>query len=473
MPIFIYNSLTRKKEEFIPLSHPKVNIYTCGVTVYDDSHIGHARSLYIFDVIRRYLEYRGFDVKFVRNITDVDDKIINRANELKVEWQELVKKYIGRYYEDLEALGIKKGDFEPRATENITDMVKYIQTLVDKGYAYEAGGDVYFNVRKFPDYGKLSGQSINQMETGVRIGPSELKHDPLDFALWKKSKEGEPFWDSPWSQGRPGWHIECSVMSQKFLKTDTLDIHAGGRDLIFPHHENEIAQAEALTGKQFAKYWIHHGLLTINGQKMSKSLGNFFTIDDVLKRYSADVLKVCCLTVHYANPLDFSWERMDGAKEELERVRECIDRINYYIEERNNGLLSSRPIIKYADFKKDIDKLKMKFEDAMNDDFNTPQAKSVILQVVTKFYIDNLRLENIECLDYVKKAIIELGNVLGLTFERMEAIDPELAAMIEERNRARKENDFKKADSIRKELEAKGIILEDTKYGRSGWHRKL
>ncbi|MDD5661277.1 MAG: cysteine--tRNA ligase, partial [Candidatus Omnitrophica bacterium] len=277
MPIFIYNSLTREKKEFIPVSYPKVNIYTCGVTVYDDSHIGHARSLYIFDVIRRYLKYRGFDVKFVRNITDVDDKIINRANELKLKWQELVNKYIDKYYEDLEALGIEKGDFEPRATANIADMVKYIQALVDKDYAYEAGGDIYFNVRKFPGYGKLSGQSIDQMETGVRIGPSELKRDPLDFALWKKSKEGEPSWDSPWGKGRPGWHIECSVMSQKFLKVDTLDIHAGGRDLIFPHHDNEIAQAEAMTGKPFAKYWVHHGLLTINGQKMSKSLGNFVT----------------------------------------------------------------------------------------------------------------------------------------------------------------------------------------------------
>jgi len=264
MPIYIYNSLTRKKEEFIPLSPPKVNIYTCGVTVYDESHIGHARSLYIFELIRKYLKYRGYKVRFVRNITDIDDKIINRANELKVDWKELVSKYIGRYYEDLQLLGIEKADFEPRATENIKDMIKYIGGLIKKSFAYESGGDVYFNVRKSPSYGKLSGQSIDEMEKGVRIEPSENKKDPLDFALWKKSKEGEPAWKSPWGEGRPGWHIECSVMSQKFLKAETLDIHAGGRDLIFPHHENEIAQAQALTGKPFAKYWIHHGLLTIN-----------------------------------------------------------------------------------------------------------------------------------------------------------------------------------------------------------------
>jgi cysteinyl-tRNA synthetase len=286
MPIHIYNSLTQKKEEFIPLRPPKVNIYTCGVTVYDDSHIGHARSLYIFDVIRRYLEYRGFKVRLVRNITDIDDKIINRAKELNTDWKELIKKYIDRYYQDLEVLGIEKGDDEPRATENISDMIKYIESLINKGYAYVTPSGVYFSVRKFKNYGKLSGQSIDQMLTGVRKEPDETKKDPLDFALWKLSKSDEPSWDSPWRKGRPGWHIECSTMSMKYLKTQTLDIHAGGRDLIFPHHENEIAQAEALTGKPFAKYWIHHGLLTINGQKMAKSLGNFVTIKDFINKYT-------------------------------------------------------------------------------------------------------------------------------------------------------------------------------------------
>jgi cysteinyl-tRNA synthetase len=473
MPVLIYNSLTRKKEIFEPLKPPWVNIYTCGVTVYDESHIGHARSLYVFDVIRRYLEYRGYKVNFVRNITDIDDKIINRAKELKIDWKGLIKKYIDRYNEDLKALGIQKGNYEPRATENIPDMVKSIGSLIDKGYAYITDSGVYFSVRRFKDYGRLSGQSIDQMLTGVRKEPDETKEDPLDFALWKLSKPDEPSWDSPWGKGRPGWHIECSTMSMKYLKTQTLDIHAGGRDLIFPHHENEIAQAEALTGKPFAKYWIHHGLLTINGQKMAKSLGNFVTIGDVLNKYPADVLKICYLTVHYSNPLDFSWERMDGAREELERIRECINKINHNIDVRNKGLPSSRPVIKYIDFKKNIDDLKRKFEDAMDDDFNTPQAKSVIFQIVTRVYIDNLHLENIDCLEYAKNAIINLGKVLGLSFDRTDEIDPELVAMIEERNRARRAEDFRKADSIRKELEQKGIILEDTKDGRTTWRRKL
>src|SRR3989338_11256462 len=290
MSIKIYNSLSRKKEEFKPLKGKTVKIYTCGVTVYDDCHIGHARSLYIFEVIRRYLKYRGFKVNFVRNITDIDEKIINRARELKINCQELVEKYINKYYEDLAALDIPRADSEPRATENIPAMVKYIEGLIKKEFAYVTESGVYFNVRKFKDYGKLSGQGIDQMLSGCRIEPDEAKEDPLDFALWKISKPDEPSWESLWGAGRPGWHIECSVMSQKFLKTDTLDIHAGGRDLIFPHHENEIAQCEALTGKPFAKYWIHHGLLTINGQKMAKSSGNFVTIQGALRRYHPDVL---------------------------------------------------------------------------------------------------------------------------------------------------------------------------------------
>jgi len=478
--ILIYNSLSRKKEEFIPLNHPRVNIYTCGVTVYDDSHIGHARSLYIFDVIRRYLEYRRFDVKFVRNITDVDDKIINRANELKVGWQELVKKYIGRYYEDLEALGIKKGDFEPRATENIADMVKYIQTLVDKGYAYEAGGDVYFNVRKFPDYGKLSGQSIDQMETGVRIGPSELKHDPLDFALWKKSKEGEPFWDSPWGQGRPGWHIECSVMSQKFLKTDTLDIHAGGRDLIFPHHENEIAQAEALTGKQFAKYWIHHGLLTINGQKMSKSLGNFVTIKDALKKYHLDVLKLFYLQAHYSSPIDFSEKKMT---EEKQRYISFV-RLNDIYKEYRLMNLNNALSLKDAGIVKEYEH---KFESAMDDDFSTPQALAALEQL--KSYAYSLHADDIVknwskfeySVDTINRLLrdifgmnpdiadlmvdLRFRNIIDESLKDTKIIDE----MVEERSKLKKDQRFAEADKIRKDLEVKGIILEDRKDGKTIW----
>lgn len=466
MPIFIYNSLTRKKEEFIPINPPKVNIYTCGVTVYDDSHIGHARSLYIFDVIRRYLKYRGFEVKFVRNITDIDDKIINRANELKVDWQELVMKYIGRYYEDLETLGIQKGDFEPRATENIAEMVKYIETLIDKGYAYEASGDVYFNVRKFPGYGKLSGQSIDQMETGVRIGPSEIKHDPLDFALWKKSKEGEPSWESPWGAGRPGWHLECSVMSQKFLKTDTLDIHAGGRDLIFPHHENEIAQSEALTGKQFAKYWIHHGLLTINGQKMSKSLGNFVTISDFIAKYkNADLLKLFFLSAHYAHPMDYSDAKIEEARQALQRISIFMDKAK-----------AAKPALAPAsanNIPEEIARLKNKFISSLDDDFNTPEALACVFELV------NLANKNIEKGDFVASAaslLKEMFEVLGIKLEAVKTdtgiTDDEIKARIQDRVQAKKSKDYALADKIRKGLEIIGVILEDTK-GATTWRRKL
>jgi len=471
MPIFIYNSLARKKEEFTPLASPKVNIYTCGVTVYDDSHIGHARSLYIFDLIRRYLGYRGFEVKFVRNITDVDDKIINRANELKVEWQTLVEKYIGRYYEDLKALAIEKADFEPRATENINDMVKYIQKLINKGYAYESGGDVYFSVRKFPAYGRLSGQSIDQMETGVRIGPSELKQDSLDFALWKKSKAGEPSWDSPWGKGRPGWHIECSVMSHKFLKTDTLDIHAGGRDLIFPHHENEIAQAEALTGKQFAKYWIHHGLLTINGQKMAKSSGNFITIKDALNKYPADVLKLFYLQAHYSSPIDFSWERLEEVHKAILRFEILFTRIDQV---RKSGPTSSA---RTADF---IEKHKNDFIKAMDDDFNTPDALASLFALVNdinKFMDTEKDSEHyFEIVNYAKNTLIDLGSILGITYKSFQsdvhANEDEINSKILARANAKQAKEFALADQIRKELEEKGIILEDTKEGTT-WRRKL
>ena len=463
MSIQIYNSLTTKKEEFAPLNLPRVNIYTCGVTVYDESHIGHARSLFTFDVIRRYLAYRGFEVKFVRNITDIDDKIINRANELKVDWKQLVKKYIDKYYEDLAALGISKGDFEPRATENIPDMIKYIEGLIAKGFAYEAGGDVYFSVRKFSEYGKLSGQSIDQMEKGVRIEPSERKIDHLDFALWKKSKENEPAWDSPWGKGRPGWHIECSVMSQKFLKTETLDIHAGGRDLIFPHHENEIAQAEALTGKPFAKYWIHHGLLTINSQKMAKSLGNFVTIKDFMSKYqNADLLKTFFLSAHYSSPIDYTEARIEEARQALERITILLDKI-----EKKAGGLGLR-----AKGTKEIDEIKERFVAAMDDDFNTPQALAAVFDLV------NISNKNIDDINFILSAgdtLKELLGILGILLEVKKVSglsDEEIKQKIAERQTARKNKDFALSDKIRKELESKGVILEDTKEGTT-WRRKL
>jgi len=461
MPIFIYNSLTRKKEEFIPQNPPKANIYTCGVTVYDESHIGHARSLYIFDVIRRYLKYRGFDVKFVRNITDIDDKIINRANELKTDWKDLIKKYIDRYYEDLEALGIQKGDFEPRATDNIADMIKHIQGLIDKGYAYVTETGVYFNVRKFKDYGKLSGQSIDQMQSGCRIEPDETKQDPLDFALWKRSKPDEPSWESPWGAGRPGWHIECSVMSQKFLKTDTLDIHAGGRDLIFPHHENEIAQAEALTGKPFAKYWLHHGLLTINGQKMAKSLGNFITIKNFIDKYKdADLLKLFFLSTHYSHPIDYTEEKIEETKKRKNFFYEFFDKVNYW------RLLDGREKkVALAEDKTKVDMICEIFKDKMDDDFNTPQALACLFDLVDYASI-LVSSDKEEAFRYAKVRLEELFNIFGLSVKPTKELPVEINKMISERDQSKKNKDFKKADIIRKNIENQfKVFVTDTGNG--------
>lgn len=471
MPIFIYNSLTRKKELFESIDPPKVNIYTCGVTVYDESHIGHARSLYIFDVIRRYLAYRGFKVRFVRNITDIDDKIINRARELKIDWRELVKKYIQRYYEDLETLGIQKADFEPSATENIPDMIKHIEGLINKGYAYVTDTGVYFNVRKFKDYGKLSGQGIDQMQSGARIEPDETKEDPLDFALWKKSKPDEPSWESPWGAGRPGWHIECSVMSQKFLKTETLDIHAGGRDLIFPHHENEIAQAEALTAKSFAKYWIHHGLLTINGQKMAKSLGNFVTIKDFIAKYkNADFLKLFFLSAHYGHPIDFTEEKIEEAKKALERIEILLRKTQRIIRETGVNLS-----LETIDF---VERHKNRFLQAMDDDFNAPVALSCLFDLVndTNKFIDSGKQDHkyVTIIYQAEAVILELGNtIFGILVDLFEEpLSIEEKKLLEEREKVRKEKNFALSDKIRKELEERGIILEDTKEG-TVWRRKL
>jgi len=467
----IYNSLTKKKEEFTPINPGVINIYTCGVTVYDDCHIGHARSLYIFDVMRRYLEYRGYKVNFVRNITDIDDKIINRANELNIEWRELVGKYIASYKEDLESLGVREGLLdkdgeEPRATKNIPEMISYITELIDKGYAYESDGDVYFDVRKFKEYGKLSGQDIDKVREGARISPGERKKDALDFALWKRSKENEPWWESPWSKGRPGWHIECSVMSQRFLNSDTLDIHAGGRDLIFPHHENEIAQAEAKTGKPFAKYWIHHGLLTIDAQKMSKSLGNFITIKDALKKYVPDSIKLLMLGTHYSHQLNFSDKSMQQAVEGLQRFIALFGRITSSDVLKN---IQEQDVTK--NFKEAIDKLKEEFIKAMDDDFNTPQALSKLFEMINRANVESENKR--ESLIYVKKVITELGDIFGLFSKQkkldLEFLDDELVkyvqGKIDEREEARKEKDFKKADSIRDQLQKESILIEDTSEG--------
>ncbi|MFH1413749.1 MAG: cysteine--tRNA ligase [Candidatus Omnitrophota bacterium] len=459
--MYIYNSLSRSKEEFSPINPPKVNIYTCGVTVYDDSHIGHARSLYTFEVIRRYLKYRGFRVRFVRNITDIDDKIIKRANELHIGWEALIKKYIARYYEDLKSLGINKADYEPRATKNIKSMIKYIQKLMKSGFAYFTDSGVYFSVRKFNDYGKLSNRSVDDLLSGVRKEADETKEDPLDFALWKKSKQGEPYWDSPWGRGRPGWHIECSVMSQKFLKTDTLDIHAGGIDLVFPHHENEIAQAQALTDKPFAKYWIHHGLLTINAQKMAKSQGNFVTIKDVLDKYPANVLKIFYLQAHYSSPLDFTWDKMEEARQALQRISILV--------EKTQKRKVSKALSDTAKRFKKIDGIKNRFIEAMDDDFNTPQGLAAIFELINQ---TNKNIDDSALVKRSLKILEELLEIFSISLTTERQLDQDIRLKIEAREKARREKNFALSDQIRQELEVEGIILEDTKEGTT-WRRKL
>ncbi len=460
MPIRVYNSLTRKKEDFVPVKDRLVNIYTCGVTVYDESHIGHARSLFIFDLIRRFFRSSGFRVRFVRNITDIDDKIINRANELKTDWGRLVKKYISSYYRDLAFLGIGKADFEPRATRNIREMISYIKALLDKGYAYESEGDVYFDVRKFSGYGKLSGQSISQMEHGARIGVSEIKRDPLDFALWKKSKPGEPSWRSPWGFGRPGWHIECSVMSRKFLKTDTLDIHAGGRDLIFPHHENEIAQSEALTGRDFAKYWIHHGLLTISAQKMSKSLGNFITIKDFAGRYKdPDLLKLFFLSAHYAHPIDYNEEKIIESAKQKQGYVEFFERSESWF---LSGAKREEEFTKEE--KEKIDNIRRKFYEVMEDDFNTPQALACLFELValgSRF----ISADKANAFSYTKNILTEFLKILGLSVPAKFRLTAELKKKIREMGLMRSNKDFDRADNIRDFLKSRGYTASNTAGG--------
>lgn len=487
MPIYFYNSLTKKKEEFKPLTPGHISLYTCGVTVYDDCHIGHARSLYIFDCLRRYLKYRGFQVKFVRNITDVDDKIIDRARkenegEPLIDTVKMVtQRYIERYYDDMEALGIERADIEPKATENISGMIAHIEGLLAKGFAYVTESGVYFSVRKFNDYGRLSGQSITQMQSGTRIEPDETKQDPLDFALWKKSKPNEPSWPSPWGRGRPGWHIECSVMSAKYLGAQTLDIHAGGRDLIFPHHENEIAQSEALTGKPFARYWLHHGLLAVEGRKMAKSLGNFVTVRDFSKRqYPIDALKLFFLQAHYSQALDFSWERIDEKRNALETIMTFLSRVRQKQEDEEFFTKPCKDIKCSPEWLcAEVEKAKNDFLGALDDDFNTPQAVAALFEIINAcnkaLYDIGYTGEYLPALLYAQGIVLELAGVLGLSLSSaaQTAIpESQIKMSIEMRDKLKKQKQYEEADKIRRELEIKGIILEDTKDGTK-WRRKV
>ena len=468
MPIFIYNSLSRKKDEFIPLKPKEIKMYVCGPTVYDEAHIGHARSAYVFDVIRRYLIYRGYKVIFVRNVTDVDDKIIDKAQkefkgqDLNIAVKDVSSKYLNLYHEDMKNLGIIDPDVEPRATDYVSQnnplMQKFIEQLIKNGCAYVSEGDVYFDIKKAKDYGKLSNQAIEKMEGGARIALGEKKKDPLDFALWKAAKSGEPAWDSPWGKGRPGWHIECSVMSSDILG-DEFDIHGGGIDLIFPHHENEIAQSEG-AGKKFARYWVHHGLLTINGQKMSKSLGNFITVKDFLNKHkNADLLKLLFLSTHYLHPVDYTEEKIQEAKQAFYRISILWGKIGGPIDKKFTGKIPE-----------EIGRIKDKFISAMDDDFNTPQGLAAIFELVG---IANKNLDNQEFVAASRDVLLELTSLFGLSVSlSVEAEALSLRAdlhgvevLVEEREEARKNKNFKKSDQLRKEIEGLGFILEDTKDG--------
>ena len=477
MPILIHNTLTRKLEEFKPIKAGEARMYVCGVTVYDECHLGHARSGFIFDFIRNYLGYRGYKVTFIKNITDVDDKIINRARteiadknsrlhgiDLNEAVKEIARRYTESFYGDMASLGIAKADKEPKATEHIKEIIKMIMALIDKGYAYVASGDVYFEVRKFGGYGKLSNQDKDQMLEGTRAETSEKKRDALDFALWKSAKENEPEWDSPWGKGRPGWHIECSAMSTKYLG-DNFDIHGGGRDLIFPHHENEIAQSECATGKPFANYWIHNGLLTINGEKMSKSLGNYVSIKDVLARYPSDVLKIFFLGAHYSHPIDFTWEKMEAAKSGYERFLVLLDKIDRRLEGKGQVKAKNNA---------EIGGLKAAFEAGMDDNFNTPAALGALFDLATAGNKILDRNEDASVIKYLRSALLELAGVLGLGFKNASngMSDNEIQKLVDARINAKKKEDFKESDRIREELGKNGIILEDDK-GKTYWRRKI
>ena len=460
----IFNTLTRRKEEFKPITPGEVKMYVCGPTVYNLIHIGNARPMIMFDTVRRYFEYKGYKVKFVSNFTDVDDKIIKKANEEGVDAHIISERYIAECKKDMEGMNIEPATKNPLATEEICGMLNMISTLIEKGYAYVAAdGTVYYSVRKFKDYGKLSGKNIDDLQSGHRDikVTGELKEDPLDFVLWKPKKDGEPYWDSPWCKGRPGWHIECSVMSKKYL-ADEIDIHAGGEDLIFPHHENEIAQSEAANGVPFAKYWMHNAFLNIDNKKMSKSLGNFFTVRDISKEYDLQVLRFFMLSAHYRNPINFSHDLMEAAKNGLDRIITAVTNLTHLEKSAKDSAMTE-------DEKKVIDSTKDiygKFEAAMDDDFNTADAISAVFELVKLANSNSSEDNTKEYITALKESIVTLADILGLkVIKEEELLDEDIEALIAERQQARKDKNFARADEIRDELMAKGIILEDTREG--------
>ncbi len=459
--IKVYNTLNKKKEEFIPLTPGEVKMYVCGPTVYNFFHIGNGRTFIVFDTIRRYFEYRGFKVDFVQNFTDIDDKMIKKANEEGTTVKKIGDTYIKEYYQDADALNIERATVNPRATEFIGEIIKFVKGLVDKGYAYEVDGDVYFSTKKFEGYGKLSGQNIEDLQSGARISVDERKKDPMDFAIWKAQKPGEPAWNSPWGMGRPGWHIECSCMAKKLLG-ETIDIHAGGSDLKFPHHENEIAQSEALTGEPFARYWLHSAFVNVNNEKMSKSLNNFFTAREILERYDADVIRFLMLSAHYRQQLNFSEDLLESAKASVERIYNAIGNLENLIDEVSREEINEEE----KAYLESLNKYKEKYIEKMDDDFNTADAITAIFDLIkdtnTNITIDSSK----ELAQKALELIRELGAPLGMFQKSTKGnLEEEIEALIAKRQQARKDRDFALADKIRDELKDRGIVLEDTPQG--------
>ena len=451
----IFNTLTRQKDEFIPIKEGEAKIYACGPTVYNLIHIGNARPLCVFDVLRRYLEWRGFKVTFVQNFTDIDDKLIKKANEEGITVPEVAERYIKEFWVDAKGLNVREANVHPKATDNIDEIKRIITELVDKGYAYAVGGDVYFRAKKFKEYGKLSHQPLEDLEAGARINVGEIKEDPMDFCLWKGAKEGEPFWESPWGKGRPGWHIECSAMSGRYLGK-TIDIHCGGLDLIFPHHENEIAQSECANGCEFSHYWMHNGFINVDNHKMSKSLNNFFTVRDVAEKYGYEPIRYLMISSHYRGPINYSVDIIEQGKNALERLYTCRDNIDFAIKNAKDG----------GEIPEFIQKRKQEFIDAMEDDLNTADALAAIFSLVRE--INTAIAENAPkaTLEACAEIFDELTGVLGLVYNRKtEALDSEIEDLITQRTEARKAKDFATADAIRDKLKEMGIVLEDTPQG--------